>query len=121
MLSSIWDDPTCPLLSPTALPAGPADGALQMCFAPIGRPASSSSGSIAELQVSFLMRETLQRIVGGEEGVSACQSAGKRKIRRIGVFSNCESQRSDGETERKWPPSCPEYKCFSRTSVEYTA
>lgn len=47
---STSDDPASPLPPPTALPAGPADGSLQMCFAPIGRP----TGSTAALRHSFI-------------------------------------------------------------------
>lgn len=76
-----------------------------------GQPAPST-GSFVEFHVSSLMQETLQRIVGGEEGMATCQSAGKRKIseiRRNGVFHAAtpllakhqivpqRSQRSDGD------------------------
>lgn len=65
MLSSISDDPTSPLLSPAALPAGPARGFLHVQF-----------------HISSLV-PLLQRIVGGEEGVSTCQSAGEGRVSEV--------------------------------------
>lgn len=89
MLSSIWDDQTSPLLSPTVLPAGPADDSSRCASLPLAGQPAPPTGSVAEFHVSSLMQETLQRIVGGEEGVSTCQPAGKGKISEIrqnGVF-----------------------------------
>lgn len=88
MLSSVSDVPTSPLLSPTALPAGPADGFLQMCSAPIGPASQFHRRSPSPFQISSLM-QMLQRIVGGEGGVSTRQSAGERRVSELrwdGVF-----------------------------------